>query len=298
MKSILSIMGCCMLSLIMVSSGQSEWIEVRSSSPSIIHCFSSLGSRFFAGTDGGVLISTDEGVTWLTITNGIPSTEVIGSMTVVGSVIFAGGESGVYRSVDNGEKWSLVTSGMTSVRTLVSKGSLVFAGAIEGVFRSSNSGASWVGVNVGLDLPWVNCFAVKGNTMFAGGDAYYGGLFRSTNDGGLWTNCYGGDLQTDVVSAAVVGRTIFVCNSWGGICRSTDDGDTWIYIEGTSFLTTVLGFGQYLFFTNGYNIGISLDAGTSGTSCSSGQFGRVSAIGSHTGFVFVATPGGAYGDDP
>jgi photosystem II stability/assembly factor-like uncharacterized protein len=117
--------GMCSLSGIYRSkSNDTTWIRIDTSiaPEAFLGNIAAGGSatNLFAGTDNGVYVSTNEGVTWTAANNGLP-------------------------------KSSYDTSRYTGVRALASSGSNVFvATEHNGVFLSSDDGATWNSISAGL----------------------------------------------------------------------------------------------------------------------------------------------------
>ncbi len=117
-----------------------------------------MGTVLFAGTTGGgVFRSVDDGDSWITTNNGLPSQSIYG-LSVIGSYVFAGAFpwyhnsiGGVFVSTNDGEKWTSVDSGLThhTVNVLASDGRNLFAGTNDGVSVSTNYGTSWADISAG-----------------------------------------------------------------------------------------------------------------------------------------------------
>ncbi len=86
------------------------------------------GSNLFAGTDGGVFLSTNNGVSWTAVNTRLTNTGV-SALVVNGSNLFAG-TGGVFLSTNNGTSWTAVNTGLTStsVYSLAVSGLHLFAG--------------------------------------------------------------------------------------------------------------------------------------------------------------------------
>jgi ligand-binding sensor domain-containing protein len=91
------------------------------------------GSNLFAGTDGGVFLSTTNGASWTAVNTGLTNTSVR-SLAVSGSNLFAGTGGGVFLSPNNGISWTAVNTGLTNpvVRSLAVNGADLFAGTRDG----------------------------------------------------------------------------------------------------------------------------------------------------------------------
>jgi hypothetical protein len=133
------------------------------------------GSNIFAGTYGGVFLSTDNGASWTSANSGIPGGASVNAFAFSGSNIFAGtGSNGVFLSTDNGSSWTAVNTGLTntSFRALAVSGDNIFAGSYGGgVFHSTNNGESWTEINEGLTNTSIASFAFAGPYIFAGTDS-------------------------------------------------------------------------------------------------------------------------------
>jgi len=174
MKRLLSFFAAVVL--LGAQSLQAQWIQTNGPYGGTINCFAVNGSNLFAGTDGGVFRSTNNGTSWTAVNTGLTDTYVL-SLAVSGSNLFAGTDGGVFRSTNNGTSWTAVNTGLTNtdVSSLAVNGSNLFAGTGDGVFLSTNNGTSWTAVNTGLTSRIVDALAVNGSNLFAG-----------TEDGGVW----------------------------------------------------------------------------------------------------------------
>ena len=155
---------------------QAQWIQTNLSYGSYIHSFAASGTHFFAGTGGGVFLSTNNGTSWTSVNNGLTNTTVQ-SLALSGMYLFAGtGGDGVFLSTNNGTSWT--ANGLTNkyVRSFAFLGTYIFAGTSGGgVFLSTNNGTIWTSVNNGLPNTQVNALSVSGTNLFAG-----------TSNGGVW----------------------------------------------------------------------------------------------------------------
>jgi photosystem II stability/assembly factor-like uncharacterized protein len=110
-------------------------------------------SSVYAGTNYGVLLSRDNGVTWENISSGLPDRPVVESVAVSPASrdhLFAGTAVGLYESRDGGSSWRKARDG----RLGVDVPSVIFPGAtgkrilaadntFGGVFLSEDSGETW-----------------------------------------------------------------------------------------------------------------------------------------------------------
>jgi hypothetical protein len=142
------------------------------------------GMDIFAGTKGGVFRSTNGGVNWTAVNNGLTKSEVL-ALAVQGANLFAGMQGGgVFRSTNRGDLWTPVDSGVSelAVQAFAISGNNLFAGTWQGgVFLSSDNGTHWTAVNTGLMTSTVEPSSVVHAFAIVGTDLYAG-----TRGGGVW----------------------------------------------------------------------------------------------------------------
>jgi photosystem II stability/assembly factor-like uncharacterized protein len=142
------------------------------------------GTNIFAAAFKGLFFSSDNGVNWAAINNGLPANDHVISLALSGTNIFAGTcKNGVYFSSDNGSNWTAVNNGLPAnacVDSLVINGKCIIAGVFKsGVFFSIDNGVNWTALN--YDLPTnirVNSLVISGNNIFAGTEGH--GVWRRT----------------------------------------------------------------------------------------------------------------------
>ncbi len=149
-----------------------------------VRSITAIDSTLFVGTQTlGIYKSTNWGVTWTAINNGLTST-AIRAIEAKGDTLFAGGQigTGVYRSTDLGASWTLLAGGLpsSSYRGFASNGSLIVTGGFSsssvGVYYSRNNGTSWTAINTGLTDLQIFDLAIHGDTLLAATNTK--GVFR------------------------------------------------------------------------------------------------------------------------
>ncbi len=153
------------------------WSSTNLSNSGLIMGVLSVNNNIFAGFYGeGVFRSTDNGITWGTVNNGI-TVPYIYVLANSGATIFAGGP-GVYRSTDMGDSWSAENNilpndnlGKYTVRDFVFYKNNIFVGTSAGVFLSTNNGDTWLDVNEGLINKNVWSLAINQNYLFVATEA-------------------------------------------------------------------------------------------------------------------------------
>ncbi len=192
------------------------------------------GTTIYAGTNGGVYSSNDDGASW---TYQALNGSIIYALAMNGSTLYAGAYySGVHRSTDGGVSWTFVSdNGLptnASVRTLVTSGSDLFAGisygggeSNGGVYVTSDNGDSWNMSSSGLPNAMVSSMAAVGTELFA---ASLLAQYRSSDNGASWTSLFGPcGYQVGVMT--VVDNTFLMVGGLGTVCSTSDLGNTWAY---------------------------------------------------------------------
>ena len=147
-----------------IDSGE-DWAAAYSGLTNMnVNALAALNTTLFAGTTGGVYVSTDSGENW----EPTSITTFTTSLAVIGSIIVAGQQDGgIYRSKDGGNTWSPDVTGLTNgyISSIVTDGRYFFAGSGlgvagqsyccgGGVYVSTDTGSSWDTVSTGL--PWLS----------------------------------------------------------------------------------------------------------------------------------------------
>jgi len=191
----------------------------------VAHTLFSKGSLLFAGTDYGVIVSSDTGNTWNLANSG--ATGGCYAIVANGNTLFAGNEDMLYTSSNNGSSWTSVSSGLPSgdaVNTLLYNGSYLFVGFYGGgIYRSSNNGLSWVVGNTGLTSLNINDLVAIGTNIFASTST---GIFKSTDNGFSWAAINSGLSGSYYNSIIAVGQNLYVQTNMG-VYMSANYGTSW-----------------------------------------------------------------------
>jgi photosystem II stability/assembly factor-like uncharacterized protein len=221
-----------------------------------------IGNKIFAGTVGGLFVSSDNGDNWGFSDKGL--TSYVLSMAVSGNTIFAATRrSGIFLSTDGGANWTAKNNGLTveGITRVAIIGTNIFAGSmLGGMFLSTDNGESWSARNNGFPSDTVTALVVNGNDIYAGTS----GIFRSSNNGDSWTEL---KRVAQVMSVVVRGNTIYAGALGSGVLVSTNSGISWtpknndltdlsveaIVFLGNNILTATYNGGMFLSTDNGDN---------------------------------------------
>lgn len=235
-----------------------------------VYSFAQYNGEIFAGTDEGVYVSTNNGIYWNAIDNGLPSDIQVYSLLINDGELFAGTNEGIYESVQNGLIWIPLGKSLAGYKVtfLFENLGTIFAGTDNGTFTSSDNGASWSKPNNLLSDAAVNGMIARGDAIYA---ATNGGVLYSFDNGNSWSSLSTRAPYSSVYSVTIAGnyllagtgegvfRTTLGSNTWQyantgiaelsvnsfltlgdtlyastseGLMRTTDQGNSWIYISG------------------------------------------------------------------
>ncbi|MCY3550172.1 MAG: sigma-70 family RNA polymerase sigma factor [Candidatus Poribacteria bacterium] len=246
-------------------------------------------TMYLALRDRGIFWSTDGGVQWSPVNDGLTVSEKISAMAAVGKTVFAGTEKGLYR-FDSGiwKKLPLDTSG--AVCSLAVSGTELYAGIghellvkltraerqglygdlhFTEIFRSTDLGASWTEIR--LRSKHLRETSPAGITVLAMGKTLLALSYaqsRSTDGGQTWTGLEDDQnfLGRSRLPAVMVNeRTYYKANFWG-IHRTTDGGASWhIFMNGVmgTAIRDFVAFNNRLYAHTGYEVYQSTDGGVS-----------------------------------
>lgn len=180
----------------------------------------------YAGTQDGVLKSTDGAASWRFVYSARPAR--IWSIAVSNAdprVVAAAGDSLILLSRDEGATWDVLSrsEGADTV-AFAPDGTLYASWSEQGLRRSSDPGRSWTSVRSGLPAgsPVYDLAFGAGSTMFA---AVTEGVFRSTDGGAKWTQT-GNPAVGNVFAVEWTGTLLFVRGN-RGTAVSSDEGGSW-----------------------------------------------------------------------
>jgi len=184
---------------------------------------------------GGVLYSTDNGVSWKESCLGPVK---VNSLAIhPWGQVFAATDFGIYRSEDNELNWVRVNDGLLGLDVRVigfdyQRRALAVTNNYDGtsyhssLYRSSNNGASWERILDSSTQDWIYCFAANSAGHIFLGTAR-NGLYRSTDDGQSWTQVHTGLANSTIYSLAINSSRHIFALARPGLFRSTDFGESW-----------------------------------------------------------------------
>ena len=222
-------------------------------------------SIIYAGTgNNGVFKSTDSGLSWGAINNGLfhPAFGVPGVVSIAvdpsSPALYAGAAGpigGMFKSTNGGASWSRIVNGLhlftspppvLSIAIDRSNPSTLYVGTDnDGAFKSTDGGDTWRAIRGALndvqgfymppDVPALVIDPSNPSTLYAGiGESFAAdgrGIFKSIDAGGNWLQINNGlPSRTRVLSLLIDGSSpsiLYAGTSGQGVFKSTDGGTSW-----------------------------------------------------------------------
>lgn len=217
----------------------------------------------FVGTDDGIYISKDGGVTFDLSSKRLEGCHIYKILFVNSEIILAGTSYGIYKSEDGGFTWKSSNSGIEEnyfacvcLEFDPQKHEYIYAGTVDrGIYKSENSGESWISLNNNLETPYAPVNVIKidpenSSVIYLGTEG--NGLLKSGNGGLSWTK-----LETvpspwvkDLAINSLDTRNIFIVLYPSLILESRDGGGTWNDITfnlPSKDISSILFVGKVLF---------------------------------------------------
>lgn len=185
------------------------------------------GSQYLAVGDSGIILTSTDGVTWVSQTSG--TTEALDDINWNGSQYLAVGEQGTILTSSDGVTWVSQISGTTQDLFGINwNGSqYVVVGLFESVLTSPD-GVTWTKRASGTDTVVLTSVTWNGSQYVAvGGDAANNGVIFTSLDSVTWINQAFG-LSTFVLNSVIWNDNQYVVVGDEGIILTSSDGVTWV----------------------------------------------------------------------
>jgi photosystem II stability/assembly factor-like uncharacterized protein len=276
MKNISSILFVFVYTITCSYVAHAQWVKTSGPAGVAVYALAVVDTNLFAGTSGGVFLSTNNGTSWTQVNTGLPASTTVRSLVADKTRLFAGTSGkGAYLSTNDGATWNPINSGMPATTTIMSFAVLdtnLFACTGNGVFRSVNAGTNWIQTNLGLTSNDIRALFVADTNIFA---AAMGGVFLSTNCAATWTQVNIGLTNTDVWSLTASASCVFAGTHSGGVFVTAKNGTSWTQLNSglppNAIVQSLTSVGRNIFAgTFGSGVFLSTNDGAKWTDISAG----------------------------
>ncbi|NWF88478.1 MAG: T9SS type A sorting domain-containing protein [Ignavibacteriaceae bacterium] len=250
----------CLLAILTIPV-KPQWVSVGSNEMAQASCVAINSNNVFVGTgNNGIFRSTDDGISWESVNNGLPMNIVL-TLDNNSGRLFGSTFSDIVTSTDNGGSWSPYYNGLGPgyvSNNFLFEGDIVYAAGF-GVYYSSDNGANWTNQNNGLPSNLtVRSITRKGSKLFA---ATFTGVYYSGDNGAHWETAGAELANYKLWSIITAGNNILAGTDTSGIFISTDEGATWNKVQ-TDFpngqVRSFFKYGNYILAGLGFGWGIYL----------------------------------------
>ena len=137
-----------------------------------VESFLVYGDRLFVGHWSGVVLTTNNGISWIEKNNGFDFKPVKKLSKFDNTIVAGTFFRGIFISKDYGENWVERNKGLKnrSIISLASNNNHIFAGTQDGIFLSKDKGYNWKAENDGLLEVPVKTLMITDEYIYAGTD--------------------------------------------------------------------------------------------------------------------------------
>lgn len=219
--------------------------------------------KVYAGTDGGVFVTRDGGLSWISLPSAPSGVSRLVIDPLSSSNLYAAAASGLFKSVDAGTNWIAVTPTSTSAGPALSVAleplnpSTVLVGTNDGLYKSTDGGVTWSGRRLAgsiyslvfsSDTP-ATAFAADYELELVHYPQFYprpSRLAKSTDQGTTWLGGLAVDIAigpgtftSDPTSPLILYAGNYRYANLYPLHKSVDSGSTWSPVLSTFGMGTV-----------------------------------------------------------
>jgi photosystem II stability/assembly factor-like uncharacterized protein len=272
----------CVASAQSVLSAYQIWVKTNCpSSPEalVVH-----HGYLFAGSQDGIVRSSDDANTWKIVDNGLVKDidpPPIISLCSFGNKLFAGGDysAGTSLSTDDGDNWKPYGTSQRVISFIVHNNYIFGASSSWSMIRSTDSGATWQFPDTTYgEMTFmhyndnISCVSVTANNDFVFGGSDDGMIYRSSNNGDHWVRVFtDSSPSAQRVDALGSNGSTIVAQVGDSLIRSTDNGDHWELVQKRSFgIRTFITYNNIIFAGGYFGVFYSSDNGANWNKASDG----------------------------
>lgn len=234
-----------------------------------VHDLTYAGATLFAGCDGGIFKTSNDGSSWSDISSNISNAQMygLGLSGTTANTIISGHQDNGTNLTTNGTSWSEINGGDGMLCFIDrTNNANMFSSIYNGnLYRSTNSGSSFASIYAvpggGWVTPWLQD-PVTATTLYAGGT----NVVKSTNSGTAWTaiSSFSGVGTLVALDVAKTNNQIIVAASGTKVMKTTNGGTAWTDITtGLPASTAILTVHIDVNDANKIYVGLASYTGTS-----------------------------------
>lgn len=214
----------------------SQWEQVNNGIPNVaINCIENSDTTIYAGTDIGIFISTNKGLTWDNTTlyascYKVKSLAINKSFSYIYSGHFGTGLKRFLYAINTHsvflyDYYQSILLQNSNVNVIKSNNNIMYSGTNQGLFISSNNGNTWELRNNGIEnLEILSMAFLDSNCCIGTND----GIFYSSNIGKTWVKKSFNIVNTNIQSLGIKDSIIYAGTKGGGVYISKNNQDYWI----------------------------------------------------------------------
>ncbi len=173
----------------------------------------------------GIYKSTDNGVTWYEINNGIKNSFISYMAQSINGTVWVGTwGQGLYFSTNGGSNWNYSGIINKKISSIVFYNDNILIATSGGIYHSTNNGNNWTERNSGLTNTRVEDMIIMDSCIYIG--TFGGGLYRSCNYGENWIKI-SNSLSSQTIYNLATYQNYVLCGTSLGIFRTSDNGNSW-----------------------------------------------------------------------
>lgn len=213
---------------------QAQWVQCNGLKGENITCFGVIDSTIYAGGNGGLYCSKDNGESWKITDFTFP----IQTMSVSGNTLYVGvsasrynSNDGIYKSTDKGIHWDLIdsTNYWDEVYSIIANGSTIVIGTKYGIYLSQDDGMHWRNLKSKYSITAIELIDT---VLFIG--TKENGIFKSIDYGENWVPINNGipyqysTYYSEISLIKHFGGTVLAANNYTGpFYISKNGGSSW-----------------------------------------------------------------------
>ena len=256
----MKLLNCLLVAAIVIlsQSTQAQWTNTGGPPSRAIQCFTIIDANILAGTDGGLVRSTNNGLGWANVGGGIPysSIRALFSLTSYPFHALAGTVNGrISMSSNYGSNWtgfpvdSVQMPGLAHINSIIKSNSEFWVGTDRGIYLLPQYYplSTWIPLHNGLasgEFTVVRAMLERNGDIFAGTNS---GVYKRGLD---WVQKNTGLTNTNVTTLTSEGIYLVAGTSQGsvgGVYLSSDNGETWNLSKSDPWVTSILTVGSTIF---------------------------------------------------